>query len=112
MKTNAVTDGIFTLISKASCVDIDGDHKCVPAADLKNVAATGNLAALAVPDWATAPVTAMGPDHRRLEGLIAPGSWNVNPPSGTPQDILTSLIKRVPRSTRPTACSTPRPPPI
>ncbi|MGJ6124767.1 endolytic transglycosylase MltG [Mycolicibacterium sp. Y3] len=92
VKTNAVTDGIFTLISKASCVDIDGDHKCVPAADLKNVAATGNLAALAVPNWATAPVTAMGADHRRLEGLIAPGSWNVNP-SGTPQDILTSLIK-------------------
>lgn len=92
VKTNAVTDGIFTLISKASCVDIDGDHRCVPAGDLKNVAGTADLAALAVPSWASAPVTAMGPDHRRLEGLIAPGSWNVNP-SGSPQDILTSLIK-------------------
>lgn len=92
VKTNAVTDGIFTLISKASCVDIDGEHRCVRAEDLKSAAGAGDLTALAVPNWATAPVTAMGPDHRRLEGLIAPGSWNVNP-SGAPQEILSSLIR-------------------
>lgn len=92
VKTNAVTDGIFTLISKASCVDINGDHRCVPADDLKKIAGSADLTALAVPNWATAPVTAMGADHRRLEGLIAPGSWNVNP-SGSPQEILNSLVK-------------------
>ena len=30
VKTNAVTDGIFTLISEATCVDLDGDRRCVP----------------------------------------------------------------------------------
>jgi UPF0755 protein len=30
-------------------------------------------------------------DHRRLEGLIAPGTWNVDP-AGTAQDILSTLI--------------------
>ena len=33
----------------------------------------------------------MGDDHRRIEGLIAPGTWNVNP-SSSPQEILESLI--------------------
>ena len=41
--------------------------------------------------WAVASVTAMGNDHRRIEGLIAPGTWNVDP-SASPQDILSSLI--------------------
>ena len=29
VKTNAVTDGIFSLISHATCVDLDGDRHCV-----------------------------------------------------------------------------------
>ena len=33
----------------------------------------------------------MGDDHRRIEGLIGPGTWNVNP-SASPQEILESLI--------------------
>ena len=40
------------------------------------------------------PVTVcfFGHTHRRLEGLIAPGSWNIDP-SATPQDILATLIR-------------------
>ena len=34
MKTNVVTPGILTLISRASCVDLDGNHRCVAQADL------------------------------------------------------------------------------
>ncbi|KMO78104.1 UPF0755 protein [Mycobacterium sp. BK558] len=91
VKTNAVTDGIFSLISKATCVDLDGDRRCVPAQDLRAAAGAAAPAALGVPQWATGPVTALGADHRRLEGLIAPGTWNIDP-SGTPQDILSTLI--------------------
>lgn len=91
VKTNAVTDGIFTLISEATCVDLDGDRRCVPAQDLRAAAGAAAPAALGVPQWATGPVTALGADHRRLEGLIAPGTWNIDP-SGTPQDILSTLI--------------------
>ncbi|WP_395306821.1 endolytic transglycosylase MltG [Mycobacterium sp. AMU20-3851] len=91
VKTNAVTKGILSLISEASCVDLDGDRACVSADDLKAAAGNADLSALAVPAWASAAVTAMGGDHRRLEGLIAPGSWNVNP-SGSAEEILSSLI--------------------
>ena len=91
VKTNAVTDGILSLISKATCVDLDGERNCVAADALKESAKTADLSALSVPDWAVDPVTAMGADHRRLEGLIAPGTWNIDP-SAQPQDILSTLI--------------------
>lgn len=91
VRTNALTEGIFTLISRASCVDLDGEESCVPAEDLRRQAGSAPVAALAVPEWATAEVTAMGPDHRRLEGLIAPGTWNVDP-SASPDQILADLI--------------------
>lgn len=91
VKTNAVTDGILTLISDASCVDLDGERRCVSVDDLRNAAAALPPEALAVPQWAVAPVLAMGPDHRRLEGLIAPGTWNVDP-SAQPRDMLGALI--------------------
>jgi len=49
------------------------------------------LASLSVPAWAVEPATRMGADHRRIEGLIAPGTFNVNP-SGAPQTILETMI--------------------
>jgi UPF0755 protein len=91
VKTNAVTDGIFSLISHATCVDLDGDRHCVSVDDLKKSAASAAPSHLSVPDWAMNPVTALGRDHRRLEGLIAPGTWNIDP-SSAPQDILATLI--------------------
>ncbi|MEO3760399.1 endolytic transglycosylase MltG [Mycobacterium sp. B14F4] len=91
VRTNAVTEGILTMISRATCVDLDGERKCVSADALKEVAATASPAELQVPDWALKPVTTMGDDHRRLEGLIAPGTWNIDP-SAQPQAILSTLI--------------------
>lgn len=92
VKTNAVTDGILSLISKASCVNLDGERTCVSADALKEAASTAELSALSVPEWALEPVQAQGADHRRLEGLIAPGTWNIDP-SAQPQQILSSLIE-------------------
>ena len=92
VKTNAVTDGIFSLISRATCVDLDGDRHCVSVDDLKKSASSAEPSALSVPDWAMNPVTALGDDHRRLEGLIAPGASNIDP-SAAPQDILSTLIR-------------------
>jgi UPF0755 protein len=91
VKTNDVTPGIFTMISRASCVDLDGNKRCVSADDLRMAAETTPLASLSVPAWAIEPATRMGADHRRIEGLIAPGTFNVNP-SGSPQTILETLI--------------------
>jgi len=91
VKTNDVTPGIFTMIAKASCVELDGDKHCVSADDLRAAAEKTPLGPLSVPAWAIEPVTRMGADHRRIEGLIAPGTFNVNP-SGSPQTILETLI--------------------
>lgn len=91
VRTGAVTKGLITLISEATCTDLDGERSCVPVEELRNAASSDSLQALRVPQWAVEPATAMGSDHRRLEGLIAAGTWNVNP-SASPDQILGSLI--------------------
>lgn len=91
VKTQAVTDGILTLISKATCVDLDGDRRCVSGDALRDIAAAAPPAALGVPQWALRPVESLGADPRRLEGLIAAGTWNIDP-SAEPQDILSRLV--------------------
>ena len=91
MKTNKVTPGIFSLISRATCVDLDGHHRCVAVGALRAAAADSSPAALAVPPWAMEPVTELGKDHRRIEGLIAPGTFNVDP-AASPANVLASLI--------------------
>lgn len=89
--TGAVTQGIFTLVSDASCVDLNGQRKCVAVADLRRAAEQETAAALNVPEWAVEAVAAQGNNHRRIEGLIAPGTWNVNP-AGSGPEILSALI--------------------
>jgi UPF0755 protein len=91
MKTNVVTPGILTLVSRATCVDLDGNRRCVSVGDLRAAATNRAPAALAVPPWAVEPVTALGKDHRRIEGLIAPGTFNVDP-GASAQNILANLI--------------------
>jgi UPF0755 protein len=91
MKTNVVNSGIFSLISRATCVDLDGNRRCVSANDLRAAATDSAPAVLSVPAWAVEPVTELGNDHRRLEGLIAPGTFNVDP-SASAQSILANLI--------------------
>jgi UPF0755 protein len=91
MKTNVVNPGILTLISRATCLDLDGTRRCVSVNDLRKAAANSTPAVLAVPAWAVEPVTELGKDHRRIEGLIAPGTFNVDP-SASAQSILANLI--------------------
>lgn len=86
-----VNPGIFTLIADASCVELNGTKKCVSATDLKAAAEEGTLQSLNVPDWALKGAGVMGQSHRRLEGLIAPGTWNINP-SSSPKEILAKLV--------------------
>lgn len=93
MKTDRVTPGVFSLIADASCLDLNGERHCLSAKDLKRAAETESLETLAVPEWAVGPVTKMGRDHRRIEGLITAGTWNVDPtaPAAT---VLAKLIRQ------------------
>ncbi|MFM9034848.1 MAG: endolytic transglycosylase MltG [Mycobacterium sp.] len=89
--TGDVNPGIFSLIADASCVDLNGTRKCVSDKDLKAAAGEGTLQSLNVPDWALKGAGAMGQSHRRIEGLIAPGTWNINPASSA-KEILAKLV--------------------
>ncbi|OMC38476.1 endolytic transglycosylase MltG [Mycobacterium sp. IS-1264] len=91
MKTNVVTPGILTLISRATCVDLDGTKRCVSVDALRAAATNSPPGVLSVPAWAVEPVTELGNDHRRLEGLIAPGTFNIDP-SASAENILGELI--------------------
>lgn len=91
MKTNVVTPGILTLISRATCVDLDGTKRCLSVDALRAAASNSAPGVLSVPAWAVEPVTELGNDHRRLEGLIAPGTFNVDP-SASAENILGGLI--------------------
>ncbi|HVV13028.1 endolytic transglycosylase MltG [Amycolatopsis sp.] len=74
----SVTPGVFSLLAKASCATLNGHSTCVSADDLRKQAQTADLSALGVPGWA-AGIAGKGTDSRRIEGLVAPGVYDVKP---------------------------------
>ncbi|MBN9643400.1 endolytic transglycosylase MltG [Corynebacterium mendelii] len=84
--------GIFSDIAALACGD-KPDSNCVTVAKLADAAATTDPVELGVPAWAVDAVTARGDDPRRIEGLIAPGSYVVNPHMSA-TEILTDLVTR------------------
>lgn len=84
--------GIYTKIAKLACPK-GSAAKCVTVAQLESAAATVDPKELGVPDWAIDRVKARGDDPKRIEGLIAPGDYVVNPNSNAKQ-ILTDLLTR------------------
>jgi UPF0755 protein len=85
-----VTPGALSLISRASCTTLNGASTCVSAEQLDNAMATTAPSQLGVPGWALSDVAKADP-RRRLEGLIAPGRYDVRPGSSA-QDILRTLV--------------------
>lgn len=83
--------GIYSQISRVTCTE--GSENCIAAEDLQNVGATADLDTLGVPEWARDAVAARGEDPKRLEGLIVPGQYVVNPEMDA-QEILTDLLTR------------------
>lgn len=84
-----VVPGILSLISTASCAELNGQSTCVPAQALRDTMANAEPAALGVPDWARDAATNAEPG-RRLEGLIMPGRYNLRP--GQPADALLKTL--------------------
>ena len=81
--------GIYSLISQVSCKE----GGCVSAEELEKVAATADPAELGAPEWAVDAIRERGEDPKRLEGLIAPGQYVLDPNMDA-QEILTDLISR------------------
>jgi UPF0755 protein len=86
-----ILPGVFTLLSKASCADLNGKSTCVSVDDLRKAAQTADLPAMGVPDWAASAVSA-NTDPRRIEGLIAPGVYDVKP-GWSAQELLAFALK-------------------
>jgi UPF0755 protein len=87
----SITEGVFTQLSKASCAELNGRSTCVPVEELREVAATADLTELGVPEWA-AESAAKAEGVRKLEGLIAPGVYDVRPGVDATQ-LLTSVLE-------------------
>lgn len=88
----ATREGIYSQISRLSCAENESGQ-CVKVADLERVAATTPPEKLGVPEWAREAVTARGDDPKRIEGLIRPGQYIIDP-NKSAEEILTDLITR------------------
>jgi len=84
--------GILSMIQQVSCGD-KPTKGCATAEDLHNVAANADPAELGVPEWAREKVSAHAGDPKRLEGLIAPGEYIIDP-GASAETILTDIITR------------------
>jgi UPF0755 protein len=85
-----VAPGVLSLISEATCVQQDGAQQCVSVDQLRAAMIETDPAQLGVPEWALEAVAAAEP-RRRLEGLLAPGRYDV-PPGSTAVDVLRGLL--------------------
>ena len=86
----SVVPGVLSLISQATCAELDGQRRCVTTDALREAMSTTDLAALGVPAWARDDVAKAEP-KRRLEGLLVPGRYDVKP--GSPAlDVLRGLL--------------------
>ncbi|MCX7443822.1 endolytic transglycosylase MltG [Corynebacterium sp. P7003] len=81
--------GIYTKIAAVTCAE--GSPNCVTAAELERVAADTDPAELGAPEWAYEQVRARNGDPKRLEGLITPGSYVINPEQDA-TGILRALV--------------------
>ena len=84
--------GILTMIQDVTCGGA-GTHDCVDVERLQHAAAETDAATLGVPEWAREAVDGRKGDAKRLEGLIVPGEYIIDP-GATAEQILTDLVTR------------------
>ncbi|MDQ3760951.1 MAG: endolytic transglycosylase MltG [Actinomycetota bacterium] len=82
--------GVLADISRASCAMIRTTRTCVSPEDLRTAMGQTDLSQLAVPSWAVEPLLRVEP-HRRLEGLLVPGNYDVRPGS-TAVELLRQVV--------------------
>ena len=90
LPNGVVAPGVLSLISKASCTRLNGVSTCISVAQLRSAMASIPPERLGVPQWAVQEVAKADPS-RRLEGLIAPGRYDVHP-GASAQQVLSTLV--------------------
>jgi len=86
-----VVKGILSMLSEASCAELDGVKKCVSPQELRDAAENADAAALGIPEWALGDF-ARSPREHRLEGLIVPGLYHPKP-GATATELLKGVIE-------------------
>ncbi|MEJ8277712.1 endolytic transglycosylase MltG [Pseudonocardia spirodelae] len=86
-----VSPGVLSQISQATCMgEADGEPRCTGVDALRTAMADADPAAIGVPQWARAGYRAAAPG-RRMEGLVAPGPYDVDP-RATPEEVLRQVL--------------------
>jgi UPF0755 protein len=85
-----ITPGIFSLISEAGAVTLNGKKAGPSVEELRKVAETADLGKLGVPAWAV-PDASKAEPKRRLEGLVTPGVSDIMPGLGAEETLKTVL---------------------
>ncbi|GAC57344.1 hypothetical protein GOHSU_18_00990 [Gordonia hirsuta DSM 44140 = NBRC 16056] len=88
------TLGIFELLADVTDFDAGGHQYGVSVEELMEAAAHSSTDDLGVPRWARPAVERLNGDHRRIEGLIASGSWEDVDPRQDATQMLRSLITK------------------
>lgn len=86
------TPGIFQKIADATSVTVNGQRLGATVEQLEETAAHASADELGVPMWARPTVNSLTGDHRRIEGLIAPGTWERVDPNHSAVQILHDLL--------------------
>ncbi len=83
----AVTPGYITAITQAACVPMNGVSDCFTAAQLWQAEESADPGELGVVTWALAAVRKAPDPRKRLEGMLAPGDYDIPPGSGPVQAL-------------------------
>jgi UPF0755 protein len=77
--SNGVRPGYLSQITTAACVPLNGVSNCFTVDALREAARRTPIAELGLPAWAVARVSALTDLDRRLEGMIYPGNYDIQP---------------------------------
>lgn len=88
--------GVLSLISQASCGQIDGQRRCVSVDDLRATMSTTDPGELGAPAWALDDIRKAEP-ARRFEGLVSPGIYDIAPGTAAADVWRELLAASVPR---------------
>ncbi|SDP57165.1 UPF0755 protein [Actinopolyspora xinjiangensis] len=87
-----VKKGILTRLAEVTCTGGEESSGCVDGERMTEVATRAPLSELGVPDWAAEGISDVPHPRRRLEGLILPGIYHVEP-TAAPVEILRSVLE-------------------
>ena len=88
----SVAPGVLSQISEATCLGRDtGEPRCTGVDELRSTMAGADPAEIGVPEWAHEGFRAAAPE-RRLEGLVAPGPYDIDP-NGSATEVLRDVLE-------------------